>query len=122
LWLGDAFAGHGGLAIRILAFGVLANAVAHVPSSFIAALGRPEISARFHLLELAIHVPLAWWLITRYGVTGAALAWTIRVTFDAALLFGAASRVLRVPLRDLLSAPRSHVAVVPPAPATPGAC
>lgn len=122
LWLGDAFAAQGGLAIRILAFGVLANAVAHVPSSFIAALGRPEISAKFHLLELAIHVPLAWWLITRYGVAGAALAWTIRVTFDAALLFTAASRVLRVPLRQLVAAGTSAVPVVPPAPATPDAC
>lgn len=122
LWLGDAFAAQGGLAIRILAFGVLANAVAHVPSSFIAALGRPEISAKFHLLELAIHVPLAWWLITRYGVTGAALAWTIRVTFDAALLFTAASRVLRVPLRQLVAPGTSAVPVVPPAPATPDAC
>jgi O-antigen/teichoic acid export membrane protein len=122
LWLGDAFAEQGGLALRILAFGVLANAVAHVPSSFIAALGRPEISAKFHLLELAIHVPLAWWLITRYGVTGAALAWTIRVTFDAALLFTAASRVLKVPLRQLLSATGPVVPVVPPAPATPNAC
>lgn len=122
LWLGDAFAEQGGLAIRILAFGVLANAAAHVPSSFIAALGRPEISAKFHLLELALHLPLAWWLITRYGVTGAALAWTLRVTFDAALLFAAASRVLGVPLRQLLSATAQVVPVVPPAPAAPDAC
>jgi O-antigen/teichoic acid export membrane protein len=115
LWLGEAFAAHGGLAIRILAFGVLANATAHVPSSFVAALGRPEISAKFHLLELAIHVPLAWWLVTRYGVTGAALAWTIRVTFDAMLLFGAVSRVLGFPLRDLVSS-APHAPAVPTAP------
>ena len=121
-WLGDAFAEQGGLPLRILAFGVLMNAVAHVPSSFIAALGHPEISAKFHLIELAIHVPLAWWLITRYGVTGAALAWTIRVTFDAALLFTAASRVLKVPLRQLLSANSQVLPVVPAAPATPDAC
>ena len=122
VWLGEAFAEQGGLALRILAFGVLANAAAHVPSSFIAALGRPEISAKFHLLELALHLPLAWWLITSYGVTGAALAWTLRVTFDAALLFAAASRVLKVPLRQLLSAPGQVVPVGPPAPAAPGAC
>jgi O-antigen/teichoic acid export membrane protein len=103
LWLGEVFAEQGGLAIRILAFGVLANAVAHVPSSFIAALGRPDISAKFHVLELALHVPLAWWLITHYGVTGAAIAWTTRVTFDATLLFFAAARVLGTPLRTLFA-------------------
>jgi O-antigen/teichoic acid export membrane protein len=122
LWLGDAFAEQGGLPLRILAVGVLINAVAHVPSSFIAALGHPEISAKFHLLELAIHLPLAWWLITRYGVTGAALAWTIRVTFDAALLFTAASRVLGVPLRQLISATSPPARVVQTGPATPDAC
>jgi len=138
LWLGEPFAAQAGLAIRILAFGVLANAVAHVPSSFIAALGRPDISAKFHLFELAVYAPLAWWLISRYGVTGAAIAWTARVTFDAMLLFAATSKVLRVPLRVLLAgsghpariapslaaaqaAPAAAVAAVPVVPAVPPA-
>lgn len=122
LWLGPVFADQGGLAIRILAFGVLANALAHVPSSFIAALGRPDISAKFHLFELAVHVPLAWWLITRFGVTGAAAAWTTRVTFDAVLLFAAASKVLGTPIRTLFAATVSVPAVAPAAPAATDAC
>lgn len=122
LWLGEAFAEQGGLALRILAFGVLANALAHVPSSFIAALGRPDISAKFHLLELVIHVPLAWWLITHYGVTGAAIAWTARVTLDAGLLFGAASRVLRTPIRTLIAGSGQPTPSVPAPSATTGAC
>jgi O-antigen/teichoic acid export membrane protein len=115
LWLGPAYAEQGGLAIRILAFGVVANALAHVPSSFVAALGRPDISAKFHLFELAIHVPLAWWLVTRFGVTGAAIAWTTRVTFDAVLLFAAASRVLGTPVRTLFAATVPVPAVASPA-------
>lgn len=126
LWLGDVFAEQGGTALRILAFGVLANALAHVPSSFVAALGRPDISAKFHLLELALHVPLAWWLITHYGVTGAAIAWTTRVTFDAALLFGAASKVLGIPVRALFAATTpvavSSGSAVSATPPTPDAC
>lgn len=105
-WLGETFAANGGTAVRILAFGVLMNSLAHVPSSFIVAIGRPDVNAKFHMLELLIHLPVAWWLIHRFGVTGAAIAWTIRVTFDAGLLFTALSRLLGTPLWQLIMAKR----------------
>ncbi|MEO8576766.1 MAG: flippase [Gemmatimonadales bacterium] len=95
LWLGEAFATQGATAIRILAFGVFLNAAAHVPSGFITALGRPDIKAKLHLGELVFHVPLAYFLITHFGLAGAALAWTTRVGIDAGLLFIASKRVLR---------------------------
>ncbi len=94
LWLGPAFAEHGSMAIRILAVGVFVNAVAHVPSGIITAMGRPDVVAKFHVIELVIHVPIAWFLITRFGVPGAAGAWTLRVSFDAALLFVTCLRML----------------------------
>lgn len=90
--------------MRVLAFGVLMNSLAHIPSSFIVAMSRPDINAKFHMLELAAHLPIAWLLINQFGVTGAAIAWTIRVTFDAALLFTGISRLLGTPLWKLLSA------------------
>lgn len=101
-WLGETFAEQGGTAVRILAFGVLMNSLAHIPSSFIVAMGRPDVNAKFHMIELMIHVPIAWLLIHSYGVTGAAIAWTIRVTFDAGLLFVAAARLLNTSLWRLL--------------------
>jgi O-antigen/teichoic acid export membrane protein len=102
-WLGDAYAEQGGTAVRVLAFGVLMNSLAHIPSSFIVAMSRPDINAKFHMLELAAHLPIAWLLINQFGVTGAAIAWTIRVTFDAALLFTGISRLLGTPLWKLVS-------------------
>jgi O-antigen/teichoic acid export membrane protein len=89
------FAEQGSTAIRILAFGVFVNAVAHVPSGVITAMGRPDVVAKFHILELFIHVPAAWFLITHFGIAGAAAAWTFRVTVDAALLFFTALRMLK---------------------------
>lgn len=111
LWLGDEFAAAGGTALRILAFGVFMNALAHVPSGYLAALGRPDISAKFHLVELLVHVPVAWWLITRFGITGAAIAWAMRVTFDTALLLVAASRVMGTSFRELMTARPSPLTV-----------
>ena len=107
LWLGETFAEAGGTAVRILAFGVLMNSLAHIPSSFIIAIGRPDVNAKFHMLELLIHIPIVWWLINHYGVTGAAIAWTIRVTFDAGLLFSALARLLGTPLLRLITAKRT---------------
>jgi O-antigen/teichoic acid export membrane protein len=106
-WLGDAFAEQGGTAVRILAFGVLMNSLAHIPSSFIVAMGRPDVNAKFHMIELLFHLPIAYFLIHKFGVTGAAIAWTIRVTFDAGLLFTAAARILQTPLWRLLATRRS---------------
>ncbi|HVF40779.1 MAG TPA: flippase [Gemmatimonadaceae bacterium] len=94
LWLGSEIAAAAGTATRILAVGLLFNAAALVPSTFLSAIGRPDISAKFHMLELIIHLPLTWWLVTRYGIVGAATAWTSRVILDSILLFGASRGAL----------------------------
>ena len=94
LWLGSAFASDALTAVRLLAFGVFFHAMARIPSGFINALGRPDLVAKLNLAELAVHLPLAWILISRFGVTGAALAWTIRVMLDAGLLYLVSGRVL----------------------------
>lgn len=93
LWLGPEYARESALALRILAVGVLVNAIAHVPFGLLQGWGRPDLPARFHLLELPIQVGLAWALVARFGIPGAALAWTGRVVLDAALLFTATSRL-----------------------------
>jgi len=101
LWLGPQVAAAAGLPTRILAVGLLFNAAAFVPSTFLSAFGRPDISAKFHLIELAIHLPLAWWLVSSFGIAGAAIAWSARVAFDCALLFWATHRLLKttIPVR-----------------------
>jgi O-antigen/teichoic acid export membrane protein len=83
LWLGPAFAAEASPALRILGVGVFANALAHVPSVFLYSVGRPDLPAKLHLSEVAVHVPLTIFLVSRYGVTGAAAAWAIRTTLDA---------------------------------------
>jgi len=68
--------------------------LSHVPCGYLQASGRPDIPARFHVLELLVHLPLTWAFVHTWGITGAALAWTARVALDAALLFLASDRVL----------------------------
>ncbi|HEV2348442.1 MAG TPA: flippase [Terriglobia bacterium] len=93
LWLGSDFASKSTLVLQILAVGVLLNSMACIPFTLIHALGRPDVTAKFHLLELPIYAGVLWILVERLGITGAALAWTFRMGFDAALVFGAAWRL-----------------------------
>src|SRR3989454_503657 len=102
VWLGPVYAARGATGLSILAGGMLIIGLAHVPGIFLYGQGRPDLPAIFSLIELPIYVVLAWWCVRAYGVTGAALAWTLRVTLDAVLLFAAAWKVGRFRLRTLL--------------------
>lgn len=85
-WLGATYAERSTTALAILAVGVLANGLAHIPYAYLLGRGRPDLPAKFHLLELPLYAGAGWLLIGGYGVVGAALTWTLRVTVDAALL------------------------------------
>jgi O-antigen/teichoic acid export membrane protein len=103
LWLGEEFARESTLALQILACGVFVNSLALIPLVLVQGLGRPDLTAKFHLLELPLQVVLVWALVRAWGVPGAALAWTLRVALDAALLFGAAARMSSVSWRTFVS-------------------
>lgn len=113
-WMGPSYAAEGSVALRILAVGLVVNSLACLPYTFLEASGRPDVPAKFHLLELAIHVPLAWYLVGRFSINGAALAWTLRVVFDTLLLLSAAQRIIPVSLRAVVMRP------VPPSPLPSG--
>jgi len=89
LWIDQEYAKQTTPALRILTAGVLINALAISPSTLLQAIGRPDIPAKFHLLELPIHGGVTWLCVQHFGITGAALSWSIRVSLDAILLFGA---------------------------------
>jgi O-antigen/teichoic acid export membrane protein len=89
LWLGADFASNSTLVAQILAVGLLANCLAGMPFSALQALGRPELPALFNLVELPLYLVGLVFLVSRMGIAGAALAWTLRASLDAILLFGA---------------------------------
>jgi O-antigen/teichoic acid export membrane protein len=97
LWLGEEFALHGYRVLQLLAIGVLINACAYLPASFLHAAGRPDVTAKLHMIEFPLYIPLVCWLIRAFGIEGAAAAWVLRVTLDAALLFWMAGRALPKP-------------------------
>jgi O-antigen/teichoic acid export membrane protein len=94
VWLGDAFARTSTASLQLLAVGVTVNAVAMVPFWLLYGLGRPDLCAKFHLVELVVYVPGLLLLLRSGGITGAAVAWTGRVTLDAVLLLWAFRRLI----------------------------
>lgn len=103
-WLGGTYAERSTTALAILAVGVLANGLAHIPYAYLLGRGRPDLPATFHLLELPLYAGAGWLLIGAYGVVGAALTWTLRVMVDAALLLGAVRWMTGVRPGQLLGA------------------
>lgn len=101
VWMGASYAAAGSTALRILAVGVLLNAMAHVPYTFVEAGGRPDIPAKLVALELLLYVPVVWYLVGRFGIVGAAAAWSGRVAVDLVLMLVAAHRVSGVSLRTV---------------------
>jgi O-antigen/teichoic acid export membrane protein len=101
LWLGADFAEQSSLALRILALGVLVNSLGWVPFYLLQALGRPDLTAKFYLLELPLYVAGVWFLLKEMGIAGVALAWTLRAGLDTALLFAACSVLKLAPIRAL---------------------
>jgi len=91
-WLGPQATPETVLALQILAPGVVANSLAFVPFSVLQGLGRADVTRKLHLLELPVHVAVSWFLISRWGIVGAAGAWSVRTALDAGLLFVAARR------------------------------
>jgi O-antigen/teichoic acid export membrane protein len=90
LWMGSSFASHAGPIVEILMIGAWANGVAFIPFLLLQAQGRPDLTAKIHAIELLPFIGVLWFLLQRFGLPGAALAWVIRVVIDAVLIFGAA--------------------------------
>ena len=82
LWVGEDFAGHAAPVMQWLALAVILGAADSVVAGFIDSIGRPDVNAKFSLVELAIYVPVLVVLLHVFGIEGAAIAWSMRIGAD----------------------------------------
>jgi O-antigen/teichoic acid export membrane protein len=101
IWIGADFAVAAEPASRLLLLAAWANSVAWVPYSYLQSQGRPDISAKLHLLEVLPFLAGLTAAIHFYGAVGAALAWLVRAVVDMALLVSV-SKVSNYNRRSLL--------------------
>lgn len=102
-WVGPDVARNAVFAGEIIALGFWFNGLAYIPFARIQAQGRPDLIAKCHLAELIPYLVFLTFALHTWGVSGAALAWSLRVIVDAILLF----LLCRV-------APRGFIALLPP--------
>jgi O-antigen/teichoic acid export membrane protein len=101
VWINPAFAAQSGPIAEILLISVWINALAFTPFALLQAQGRPDVVARFHLLETPPFLIGLLVGIHYLALPGAALAWALRTLLDAVLLF----RASRLPASTFRSLP-----------------
>jgi O-antigen/teichoic acid export membrane protein len=102
LWMGANFATHSASVLRWLAIGSFINCLAWTPYFLLQAAHRPDLPAKLHVAEVPLYLALLWWMLPRYGVEGAAIVWTLRVTADMAVLY-LATRLILPQARDSIA-------------------
>ncbi|UKK90265.1 flippase [Citrobacter portucalensis] len=86
-WMGNEYGGVASYILKILIVGYFFNSLAQIPFTSIQALGKAKITAIIHVFEVLPYLLLLYFCVVNYGIIGAAVAWTIRVTIDCFLLF-----------------------------------
>lgn len=82
LWLGRDFADGGAGVLRILGIGIFFSCVAFGPATLLDAIGRPDVTARFVVVQAVVYLPVMAALLAWWGIEGAAIAWTLRCAAD----------------------------------------
>jgi O-antigen/teichoic acid export membrane protein len=108
LWLNPQFASQSTVAMQIVTMIFFFNAFAMVPFTSVQALGRPDLKAILDVTVLPVYALVAWWLMRRLGINGAALAKLLITLADLAFLYTFASRLKAFSFRDCVSGPLSR--------------
>jgi O-antigen/teichoic acid export membrane protein len=91
LWISPEFAAENHLVFRITAAGMYLNCIAQIPSAGLHAIGKPDLTAKSHLVQAIFYVPAISIAASLCGLAGVAAVWTLRVGLDGLvllLLFG----------------------------------
>jgi len=85
-WLGEEIAVDTYILLQVFTIGVFINSLAFVPYGLVQGMGRADLTAKAHLVELLFYLPFLIYMIGVYGTLGAAIAWVSRVLFDLVIL------------------------------------
>ncbi len=94
LWIDPIFATNSAIIMKWMAIGVFINTLTTIPFITIQASGRPDITAKFHLIELPIYLCFLWYLLRNFGIIGAVIAWILRIIIDSFLMFSYSFKIL----------------------------
>lgn len=105
LWIDPDFAEKSFRSAQILAIGTFFHGLAQAPFTVIQASGRPDITAKVHMLEIPLYIAYLYLFTVSFGITGAATAWTLRVFISLVLLTFISDRLFRRDYVERTSSP-----------------
>lgn len=111
VWIGTAFASKSLLCFQLLIIAFVMNSVAQIPYTSLHALGKPNLTGIFHMIELPIHIFVVFTLVGIWGVLGAAAATLVRMGLDMTLLFSASHKQMKI--EKIVSGRRVSALVAP---------
>jgi len=82
LWLGTDFSLQAKHVVVWLVSGVVVNSIAQIFFAQVQGGGNADWTAKLHLIELLPYLLLLWFLVDKWGISGVAFAWFVRVVFD----------------------------------------
>jgi O-antigen/teichoic acid export membrane protein len=94
LWLGPSFAANSTVVMRWFVFAMFISCLAWNPFGLIEAAHRPDLTAKLRVAELPCYAAALLWMLPRYGIEGAAVAYTARTVADTTALFVMARRLM----------------------------
>lgn len=94
VWLGGEFAVRSAGVLRVLTIAVFVNTIGQAAFTLVQSLGRPDITGKYHLIELPIYAVLLAALLPSFGIMGAAFAWSLRTIGDSIALLLTSARLL----------------------------
>jgi len=106
LWMGPEFAAQAAPVLPFLILGAFVNLLAWNAVALIQAHGRPILVAKAYAVEAVVYLPVAWLLMSRLGLVGAAITWCFRALLDSVLLWGIAAALFRTVRRGARSVVR----------------
>ncbi|MBK8151167.1 MAG: polysaccharide biosynthesis C-terminal domain-containing protein [Acidobacteria bacterium] len=98
-WAGSDFGFNSSAPFYILLFGLFFNILAFVSHSAITAFGRTDVFAKLYWIELGGYAIVATYLVFRFQIIGAALAWSLRVIVDSVVVILICKKVVGVEFR-----------------------
>jgi O-antigen/teichoic acid export membrane protein len=98
IWAGENFGRESSLPFYILLFGLFFNLTAYIPHSILMASGRTDILAKIYWIELFPYILITAFLTSKFGAVGAAMAWSLRVVVDAAIIIWFSKKLVGISL------------------------
>lgn len=71
----------------IFLLGITANGIGHILLSALHSHRELKRPALWHLISAVLYIPLLYWVVQGFGLTGAAVLWSVRSVMDTVVLY-----------------------------------